>query len=441
MLMLKDGYQRLNTGAARLAAAYFVFLISFVLVGLLWRVTPTELLQFTISTFGLAIGASMLLIVLGVTRSPGSTVFFGLITALILTITPAGFGALDVVFYVLYVLGAFSSLLLLLLALADVVRRGSNAKQKAGLADAWLIPAVAASLVFAAFSIIYLVQRGIAPRITEPAAFEIARTDALFHEVLANGLAAHGWGESGIVAGVPLRYHTLSYAWLGNIGSVFEYEPFIVQLRIAPLFLALLLAWGASFWAFAVRRSPLDSSLAPILVLLGGLVAAPAFTVIGPDVIRPYSLSSGFSAVVILGASWALTSLYKQNSRLLIPTAALGTFVATGVKTSSAPIIFTVAAALVLTSLRQHRGVLQPLVALLAASLGAGAAHLLLAFGQQDSGLLEINRTWLGALSGNGLEWTIAASSIAVAAMFVMAWIPRFSGVFGLLGTPFRLEP
>jgi len=69
----------------------------------------------------------------------------------------------------------------------------------------------------------------------------IKTADIQFFEALGYSLAHFGWRDQVFAAGVPMKYHWLSYAWTGMVDRVISAEPWIVITRFAPIVVVVVI--------------------------------------------------------------------------------------------------------------------------------------------------------------------------------------------------------
>lgn len=261
---------------------------------------------------------------------------------------------------------------------------------------------------------------------------EVARSDIPFFELLSAGIARHGISESGIVFGESLRYHVLSYSWLGSINETVDAPTFLVQSVVGPVFFAGLLSLGVAAWAFRLSNSTLTAVLAGLLVLVANSVVIPTFGGMGGSVVRPFSLSTSFSAPIVLGTAWAVLSTFRRQDKWVYLASFAGVFIATAGKTSSVVLVL-IPVGLVLYAARERADLGRALVTFASAVVAAAAAFALFAYGQNESGLLRPFDLGVFAL---GIGESAAYVGFVMVSTF--AYFPRWSGILG--GYPVHLR-
>lgn len=158
--------------------------------------------------------------------------------------------------------------------------------------------AVAVGLVVGAFSLL-------ANLTNYPLAWSGAWTgyhqDMVFFEALATGMSTFSPGDSIFMAGADIRYHWLSYAWVGQLTAASGAAPFVVLTRVLPvvaLLGALLVVVG---WSRRLSQQVWVPSLAALLLVSGGYVGAIYGAILNFD-----SPSQALTTMWLLGLCVAL---------------------------------------------------------------------------------------------------------------------------------------
>ena len=125
--------------------------------------------------------------------------------------------------------------------------------------------------------------------------------DMVFFQPLSRSLALVGPDDSIFMAGFPLRYHWLSYAWAGDLDAVAGTEPFLVLTRLLPLTALIAAVLLTIAWMRRLTSSRWAGLLAVVLLVSGGYVGATYGTILNFD-----SPSQELSTVWMLGLTLAL---------------------------------------------------------------------------------------------------------------------------------------
>lgn len=148
---------------------------------------------------------------------------------------------------------------------------------------------------------------GSVPLLLSSAAFPVTSSqlrpyhDLVFLQALTDSIATTGLGSWPNAAGVPIRYHWLSYAWLGSLDRLLDGPTMLPLARIAP---TMALTAVVALVVDVARRSRIRARTAPlvaVLVLFGG---APIGGAIGSGVVVGVP-----SLSMSMGVVWSLALL------------------------------------------------------------------------------------------------------------------------------------
>ena len=157
--------------------------------------------------------------------------------------------------------------------------------------------------------------------------------DVVFNESMINSVQKFGSSDNIFLAGNPLQYHWLSFAWEATLGSLRDLAPFAVSGIAGPavvMFVIMALV-------YALARQLSDSTFSP-----PATVAVIAMMCSGPiplfRVLNPYSFSYNFSLIFVFAVLILLGSIstISRSQILLLFMLALIVF---GSKSSFLPII------------------------------------------------------------------------------------------------------
>lgn len=98
--------------------------------------------------------------------------------------------------------------------------------------------------------------------------------DMVFFEALTQSTSQFSAADSIFMAGNEIRYHWLTYAWVGQLSSAAAAEPFLVLTRVLPLVSLVGSVLVAVAWARSLSRSAWVPTLAALLLVTGGYVGA-----------------------------------------------------------------------------------------------------------------------------------------------------------------------
>lgn len=131
--------------------------------------------------------------------------------------------------------------------------------------------------------------------------------DVPFFESLGSSLVTLGPADNNMVAGVPVRYHWLTYAWSGATQAASVSEPFVVISRVAPLVLGTAVLLLGYAWIMRLTKSHMAGAFTLILLLTANDVGTGFGRVLFPE--SPSLILGG--AFVLLAA--LLATMYSQR--------------------------------------------------------------------------------------------------------------------------------
>lgn len=131
--------------------------------------------------------------------------------------------------------------------------------------------------------------------------------DMLFFEALSTSMSRF-WPESIFMSGTELKYHSLVYAWVGQVTDASFAAPFVTLTRTLPLITLLAVVALAAAWARRLTLTWWAPTLAVALIVTGGFVGAAFGTILNFD-----SPSQTFSIVWLLGFSITLLNYLRPR--------------------------------------------------------------------------------------------------------------------------------
>ena len=142
--------------------------------------------------------------------------------------------------------------------------------------------------------------------------------DLVFFESVAQFLARLGPTDSSLLADFGIRYHWLSYGWIGFITEASGAGPFVVMVRVFPIVVTLGASLLAVAWASRLSTRKWTPLLAGLLVVVAGFVGASQGVVLNFD-----SPSTAYAALLALAFGLAMTDYFtdstKEVSRWIAP--------------------------------------------------------------------------------------------------------------------------
>ena len=255
--------------------------------------------------------------------------------------------------------------------------------------------------------------------------------DLAFFEALSASVVQLGPGASIFMTDADLRYHSLAYAWSGQVSYAAAAEPFVVLTRVLPLVAIISLVALAASWARRLAAGTWIPALAALLLVTGGFVGATFGGVVNFD-----SPSQTLTTVWLMLFCILLVSAVPSG-RIIGPGLALGllAFVMAGGKVSTAAVAIGGLAGIgIVVLLRREFSIRR--VLLLTAFIGIPmlAAYLLLIEGSANAGGLGLFQLTDRASSVQGLLPVVTPRGIlAGIAVLVMAVVPRWAGMVLLI--------
>ena len=228
--------------------------------------------------------------------------------------------------------------------------------------------------------------------------------DMVFFEALGYSTAIFGAGDSIFMAGADIRYHWLTYAWVGQISTAVDAAPFMVLTRALPvvalvtlvtLAIAIVNRVGAD-----LRARGLSSArwLAVALVVTGGYLGAVNGTILNFD-----SPSQALTSAWLMGLIFAVL-VALEKARPVVGYWVLVTVVAfalTGGKVSAGVVaVVGIGAVAMAGLLMKTPWRLRAVGVAIAVTIAVGAAGLVFAWGSASPGDLRF------------LEWGGRASTL-----------------------------
>lgn len=264
--------------------------------------------------------------------------------------------------------------------------------------------------------------------------------DMPFFEALSIFAARLGPSTSGFMTGADIRYHSLAYAWAGQLGLSVDAMPFVVLTRLVPLVALVAAIALAASWTRHFTRALWAPSLAVALIVTGGFVGATYGSVLNFD-----SPSQSMGVVWLLALSVVfLTALESPRwwwftFPLIVLVIAL-----TGGKISTAAIAGVGIGVVTLVALlRREPWRWRALTLSALAAFALVATYVILLAGSANSGGLSVFTLLDRASSVQGLNPVITPRGIiAGIALLLLAIIPRWAGLAWLIGhRPDRWNP
>jgi len=256
--------------------------------------------------------------------------------------------------------------------------------------------------------------------------------DMAFFEALAASQARLGPGASIFVDGADLRYHSLAYAWAGELTVFTQAEPFVVLTRLVPIVMLVAAIGIVSAWTRNLSKLWWTPSLAVGLVVTGGFVGATFGGILNID-----SPSQTISTVWLLVLSLTLLEGLRPHNfgRHALVFAALVVAV-TGSKISTAAIAAAGLGVVLLAGLVRRTPWRWRAAGFSVIGLVAGfAAYLWLLSGSANKGGLDLFSLLDRASSVQGLNPVITPRGVlAGIVLLILAVLPRWSGLVWLWG-------
>ena len=258
--------------------------------------------------------------------------------------------------------------------------------------------------------------------------------DLYFLQALSNGLARFGGGESILMTGGSLRYHWLSYAWIGEIDQTAGLPVFAGLTRVLPIVALVGVSALAARWSAVLARGSRFAGWVPatavLLVVAGGYTGALYGSILNFD-----SPSQTLTTLWLLGLLFTVVVYLQEGRRWLLAAAAVLAAASTGGKVSH---IAVAAGGLLLLSLvgllTRQEWRWRAVMALVVSGASALVTYVLIIRGAAiDRNLVEDvavkASTWQGLdpLPGTWgiLAGTIALVLAALARVLGIAWLAR----------------
>lgn len=256
--------------------------------------------------------------------------------------------------------------------------------------------------------------------------------DMPFFEALAASVARLGPVASMFMNGAELRYHSLAYAWAGQLTLAVDAEPFVVLTRLLPYVGLIAAITLAAAWTRQLTRAWWAPTLAVGLVITGGFVGATYGNVLNMD-----SPSQTMGAVWLLALSILLMqSLTRVSLAWSLPAVAALVVALTGGKASAAAIAAAAFAVVLLVGVvRREEWWRRAVVLGLVGGFALIGAYLWLLAGSANAGGLRLLTLADRASSLQGLNPVITPRGIVAGiALLMVAALPRWVGLAWLVG-------
>lgn len=247
--------------------------------------------------------------------------------------------------------------------------------------------------------------------------------DIPFFEVLSRSVYSFGNTDSYLVAGQGVRYHWLSFAWIGAVDSWFHTEPFDVLVMVAPV--VALISAGLMAACITLRFS--TSAVATFLSVVLTVCSTGFFRDGIGYLVPPTSPSHGLSVSWLLFTVFILLRLddFVIPRRMVAAGVAFSSFMTTGGKVSHGLVLVGAVVVLTLGQVAERRFSRSSSVVPLSVCVGVLASYCLLIAGA-GSGGVDFGPGSISALPVFLLPvWVIAR---------VAGWFARIAPV-GLLAT------
>lgn len=243
--------------------------------------------------------------------------------------------------------------------------------------------------------------------------------DAYVVAALGTGITAGGWGDSGVMGGIPYRYHWMTYAWTGWIEQQAQLPPLT---SLSPVSFVVGLSGAALMGGWLARRY-LPGSWFALAAAAGALAIGGSLDHYSGSLLYAF-VSQSFGALWLLGA-FACFALATDDGRrwALIPLGVLS-FVAMAGKVSHGAVVIAGAGAFLITRVVQQKQVRRSFAAAGVAVLAAGLGFVTVSSGQPGGGAL------LPAWVYGPVPW------ITATAFFGLARLLRWAGLGYALTLP-----
>lgn len=256
--------------------------------------------------------------------------------------------------------------------------------------------------------------------------------DVVFFEALSQSIASWGPSSSSMLVGEPIRYHWLSYGWIGSLTEVSGSGAFIVMTRLFPVLMVLAATALAASWARMLSRVWWVPGLAALLVVAGGYLGASQGVALLYD-----SPSTAYAVVIALAFGIVLTHVLRGEAssapRAQLAVMGLLSFALVGAKASQALVVAVgVAAVFVWSLFARSTPRTWPLV--LSSGSGMLLGYLVFLLGvARDESNIGLNATQEHVSTFQGLDPFPGGVGIALGtAALLLAILPRWVGALWL---------
>lgn len=256
--------------------------------------------------------------------------------------------------------------------------------------------------------------------------------DLVFFEALGRSVAGYGPSDSVFMAGNPIRYHWLAYAWAGQLTDATGAAPFTSLTRALPLVALLATVGIAVAWARRLSTSRAVPFLAAVLVAAGGYVGAANGTILNFD-----SPSQALTTAWLMALALALLAVV-DGSRSALAIGVVLLIALTAGKASAGVVGLAGVGAVALVGLaRREPWARRASLLALVGSLAVGATVLLVLAGSASSGDLRVLELLSRASTVQGLNSSPGARGIVIGTLvLVAAMAARWSGTAWLIADP-----
>ena len=257
--------------------------------------------------------------------------------------------------------------------------------------------------------------------------------DVVFFEAVAQSVSTWGAADSSMLVGEPIRYHWLSYGWIGSLTAASAAGDFVVMTRIFPVLMVFAAALLAASWARALSRVWWVPGLAALLVVGGGYVGASQGVALTYD-----SPSTAYAVVLGLAFGLMLSVVLRPGGGpvgLLLVLLGLLSFALVGAKASQALVIAVGVAAVAIWALATRSlGRIWPLVLASASGMLLGYFAFLLGVAGDETNI-GLSGTQEHASTFQRLDPFEGGLGIALGSFALMlAILPRWLGASWLAG-------
>lgn len=211
--------------------------------------------------------------------------------------------------------------------------------------------------------------------------------DNIGHQFIINATQLEGPGASGYLSDWSLRYHWLSFLWVGHVEHQFSLAQFTGLLFLLPWLSLLGMAIGIASLTALLTRSRIARFLAPSLALAGQLPGSGIAENVNWD-----SASQMTSGLMLLGGILLVLMLNRTRKfeALVIATLVPLSFALVGTKVSAAVILLLATTGACLTRrLDEGLQLWRRLVPAFAVASGSLAGYWYFVSGQESGGLLR----------------------------------------------------